>query len=397
MRQCPAITANYTLERTICMEVKYMNVTELNPYQNNPRKNDKAVKPVMASIKEFGFKVPITVDKNMVIVTGHTRLKAAIKLGMEKVPVIVLDDLNEDQVKAFRLADNKTSEFAEWDFEALAIELEEINMDMSEFEFEIPGMGASIQDDDFDIELPKVPKAKYGDIYKLGRHRLMCGDATDLKQVEELMGQVVADVFITDPPYNVDYEGTAGKIINDKQEDSQFQTFLTDAFSAANFILKPGGTFYIWHADSEGYNFRSACKNVGWQIRQCLIWKKNSLVLGRQDYQWIHEPCLYGWKAGASHYFIDDRSITTVMDEDRPSRSEDHPTMKPVKLIGRLISNSSKKNDTVVDTFAGSGTTLIAAEQLNRTAYLMELDPKYVDVIIERYEAFTGNKAEKIN
>lgn len=410
------------------MQIEMIKIAELTPYINNPRKNDKAVDAVAASIREFGFKVPITVDTNRVIVTGHTRLKAAIKLGMTEVPVITLNDLTSDQVKAFRLADNKVGELAEWDFEALAIELQDIQMDMSQFEFDMPEAQMQLEEDDFKVELPRIPKSKNGDIYRLGKHRLMCGDATKAEDVERLMDMDVADLLIVDPPYNVDYEGTAGKIMNDKQTDNQFQEFLAAVFTAANRVLKMGGGFYIWHADSEGYNFRTACKRAGWTVRQCIIWNKNSLVLGRQDYQWKHEPCLYGWKDGAAHYFTNDRTFTTVyedkidinkikladakemlkklldpkvpttvINEDKPARNNEHPTMKPVRLIGRLIANSSKTGEAILDTVAGSGTLMVAAEQLNRRAYMMEIDPRFVDVIIERYEKLTGDKAEKIH
>jgi site-specific DNA-methyltransferase (adenine-specific) len=409
------------------MEIKYMDPLLLNPYKNNPRHNDQAVQAVAESIKQFGFKVPITIDKDNVVVTGHTRLKAAIRLGLTEVPVIILDDLTPDQVKAFRLADNKVAEISEWDLEALAIELEAIDMDMSAFDFDItPVKVNQLQEDDYDPEPPKEPTSKRGYIYMLGRHRLMVGDATEPDEVEALMDGKLADLLLTDPPYNVDYEGTAGKIINDNMEDSQFQNFLTDAFAIASNHLKQGGAFYIWHADSERFNFEAACRRAGFEIRQTIIWNKSALVLGRQDYQWKHEPCLYGWKAGAGHYFIDDRSFTTVyqeeldihklkkdeaidllekifskvnatiIDEDRPRKSEYHPTMKPIRLIGRQINNSTKPREIVLDPFGGSGSTLIAAEQLNRSCYMMELDPRYADVIIKRYEDLTGDKVRII-
>lgn len=408
------------------MQIEMWKTSDLIPYLNNPRKNDKAVDAVAASIKEFGFKVPITVDCNGTIVTGHTRIKATIKLGLFEVPVIVLNDLNADQIKAFRLADNRVGEIAEWDLEALAIELGEIDLDMSQFDFTMSEASYAIEEDNFDIQIPKVSKSKYGDIYQLGNHRLMCGDATNQEDLEILMGGKVADLIILDPPYNVDYEGNAGKIINDKLGDKQFLEFLISILTNIDSVLKKGGGFYIWHAESEGLNFRTACKQVGWVVRQCLIWNKNSLVMGRQDYQWKHEPCLYGWKDGAGHYFINDRTFTTVyqqsfdidkiklcdakeilkkifnmpttvIEEDRPNRSAEHPTMKPVRLIARLINNSSKEGSIVLDTVAGSGTTMIAAEQLKRKAYLMEIEPKFVDVIIERYEKLTNLKAKKIN
>lgn len=409
------------------MKIEYRKVEDLIPYINNPRKNDQAVSAVADSIKQFGFKVPITIDKEGVVATGHTRLKAALKLELEEVPVIVLDDLSPDQVKAFRLVDNKTGELAEWDFNALALELEDIQMDISQFSFDMPEFENPVEEDNFEINLPKKPTTKYGEVYKLGRHRLMCGDGTKEEDVHKLMSGRTADLVIIDPPYNVDYESAAGKIMNDKQESAQFLEFLVGLFSAANRVLKKGGGFYIWHSESEGFNFREACRRVGWEVRQCLIWNKNAFVLGRQDYQWKHEPCLYGWKEGAAHYFVNDRTFTTVqeegidinklklseakdllkqfmsskepvtvIEENKPVRSEEHPTMKPVRLIGRLITNSSRPNEIVLDTVAGSGSVMAAAEQLNRKAYMMELDPQYADAIIKRYETLTGDKAELI-
>jgi site-specific DNA-methyltransferase (adenine-specific) len=222
----------------------------------------------------------------------------------------------------------------------------------------------------------------------------MCGDSTSVTDVEALCGGRQMDLLITDPPYNVNYEGGTGmKIQNDNMEDEKFRQFLRDAFLTADTVMKPGATFYIWHADSEGYNFRGACHDIGWNVRQCLIWVKNSLVLGRQDYQWKHEPCLYGWKDGAGHNWYNDRKQTTVLEFDRPSRSAEHPTMKPVSLFDYQIKNSSKKGDAVLDLFGGSGTTIVCCEQNGRDAYLMEIDPKYTDVIIDRYEKLTGDKA----
>jgi len=409
------------------MQIVYMNVHDLNPYKNNPRKNDQAVAMVKASIQDFGFKVPITIDKDKVVVTGHTRLKAAIQLGMTEVPCIILDDLTQDQVKAFRLVDNRTSEIAEWDYTALEIELEEIKMDMSEFDFKIPGVEEDIVEDDYEVNLPGTAKSRVGEIYKLGRHILMCGDTTNSEHMKKLMNDAVADLIVTDPPYNVDYETAAGSIMNDKLDGNLFQKFLTDAFITQNSVLKKGGTFYIWHSDAAGNHFRNACDAAGWKVRQCLIWKKNAFTMGRQDYQWKHEPCLYGWKDGAAHYFVDDRGFSTIIEdkldlnkmkikelkalvkqllepkvattiiaEDKPSKNAEYPTMKPVKIIGRMISNSSKRGEIILDAFAGSGTAVIAAEQLGRTCYMMELDPKYVDVIIDRFQNFTGVKAERI-
>ena len=383
------------------MEIKNLKLSELKPYENNPRINDEAVKYVAESIKEFGFKVPIVVDKNNIIVAGHTRYKASKQLGLEEVPCIVADDLTDEQVKAFRLADNKVGEIAEWDFKLLAEELQGIDdLDMEAFGFEMPKNEDEVEEDEYDVELPKEPKSKLGQVYKLGRHRLMCGDSTKAEDVAKLMDGVKADMLLTDPPYNVAYEGGTKdklKIKNDNMPDEKFRQFLVEAFTRANEVMKDGSVFYIWHADSEGYNFRGACFNIGWKVRQCLIWNKNSMVLGRQDYQWKHEPCLYGWKEGASHLWATDRKQTTVLDFDRPNRNAEHPTMKPVKLFDYLIKNNTKSEDIVLDLFGGSGTTIIACEQNKRTGYVMELDPKYVDVIINRWEQYTGEKAVLLN
>lgn len=418
------------------MQIIIKNIVEIFPYEKNPRKNDEAVKYVANSIKEFGFKVPIVIDSEGVIVAGHTRYKAAKKLGIDEVPCIIADDLTPAQIKAFRLADNKVAEQAEWDMELLDMELDDLfDFDMEQFGFddeEEEEDDVEAEEDDFEPEPPEEPKAKQGQIYKLGNHRLMCGDSTNADDVEALMGGDVADILITDPPYNVDYEGKTKdklKIENDSMNDDTFRQFLVDAFINADSAMKEGAVFYIWHADSEGYNFRGACRDAGWKVRQCLIWNKNSFVMGRQDYHWKHEPCLYGWKDGAAHYFIDDRTqatvyedkgidlkkmkkdemlqllkkllsdkqSTTVINEDRPSASSMHPTMKPIKLIARFLRNSSKQEELVLDLFGGSGSTLMACEQLNRKCYTMEYDPRYVDVIIQRWEEFTGGTAELIN
>ena len=251
----------------------------------------------------------------------------------------------------------------------------------------------SVVEDDYEPVIPAEPKSKLGDVYQLGDHRLMCGDSTSLTDVQKLVGGAQMDLLLTDPPYNVDYQGTAGKIKNDNMEDTAFRRFLTDAFSNAAMVMKPGAPFYIWHADSKGLIFRQACKQTGWEIRETLIWVKNSMVLGRQDYQWKHEPCLYGWKDGAGHLWTSDRKQTTVLDFDRPVKSELHPTMKPVALFDYQIKNNTENGNIVLDLFGGSGTTLIACEQNGRTAYLMEYDPKYVDVIVKRWEDLTGEKA----
>lgn len=385
------------------MDIINIALKDLKPYENNPRKNDDAVKYVAESIKEFGFKVPIVIDKNNVIVAGHTRYKAAKKLKMSEVPCIIADDLTDEQIKAFRLADNKVAEKAEWDFDLLNAELDDIiDLDMELFGFEdaLQDDAEEAVEDEFEVELPAEPKSKLGDIYQLGNNRLMCGDSTVLEDVEKLMGGEQADMLLTDPPYNVNYEGKTKdklKIKNDQMGNDNFRQFLTDAFSNADMVMKPGAVFYIWHADSEGYNFRGACFDAGWTVRQCLIWNKNSMVMGRQDYQWKHEPCLYGWKEGAGHLWASDRKQTTVINFDKPTRNDMHPTMKPIPLFDYQIKNNTKGGDVVLDLFGGSGTTIMACEQNGRRGYSMEYDPRYVDVIIARWEKFTGEKAVLLN
>ena len=385
------------------METIIKKVSELIPYINNPRNNDEAVDAVASSIKNFGFKVPIVVDSNNEIINGHTRLKAAQKLGLETVPVIVADDLTPEQVKAFRLADNKVGEIATWNDEMLAIELgelAEIDFDMMEFGFEIEEEKEVIEDEAFDTTPPEEPTSKLGDIYQLGRHRLMVGDSTDCEQVKALMGEQQADLLLTDPPYNVAYQGKtedALTIENDSKSAADFHLFLVDVFEAAKSVMKKGAAFYCWYASSEVVNFHTSSEETGFMVKQELIWNKNSMVLGRQDYQWKHEPCLYGWLEGASHSWYSGRNQTTVLNFDKPQRNGDHPTMKPVALFDYQMQNSSKQGDIVLDLFGGSGTTMVAAEQNGRNAYLMEFDPRYADVIIRRWEELTGEKAVKIN
>lgn len=421
------------VDHDAALKIEMRSVSELTPYAKNPRNNEPAVDAVAASIREFGFKVPIILDKDGVIVAGHTRLKAAKKLGMEQVPCLIADDLTPEQIKAFRLEDNKVAELAEWDMDALNEELEALtaDFDMSEFGFELDEFeqDQEVVEDDGEPENVE-PIVQPGQVWQLGDHRLMCGDSTKPEDVAKLMAGEQADLWLTDQPYNVAYKSktkAALTIANDNMEDGQFRAFLIDAFKAATESLKPGGAFYIWHADSEGFNFRVACREAGIKVRQCLVWVKNTIVLGRQDYQWKHEPCLYGWKDGAAHYFCDSRNLATVLEEDKPdiahmskgdlqklckellanreqyettvlyedkpAASPEHPTMKPIKLFARQISNSSRAGEIVLDTFGGSGTTIMAAEQLNRKARLMELDPHYCDVIIARWEKFTGQTA----
>lgn len=375
------------------LNVVTMKTADLKAYENNPRKNEKAVDAVANSINSFGFKVPIIIDKNNVVVAGHTRLLACKKLGIEEVPCVIADDLTEDQIKAFRIADNKTAEIAEWDFDKLKTELGSIDIDMEQFGFTDleKMMSRDVLEDEFDENeaLPENPYARKGDVFVLGEHRVMCGDATSKEDVLKLVDGKIADMVFTDPPYNVDYEGSNGmKIQNDKQKDADFKDFLLKSFKNMAEVTKPGGSIYCCHADTEGLNFRSAFIEAGFKLAECLVWVKNSLVLGRQDYHWRHEPILYGWKEGGSHYFIDDRTQDTVWEYNKPKANDLHPTMKPLELVGRAIKNSSRKDDIVLDLFGGSGSTLIAAEQIQRSAYLMEIDERYVDVIVKRYLRF---------
>ena len=393
-------------------QIQYVKLDELIPYARNPRNNEDAVEHVASSIREFGFQSPIIVDKDNTIIAGHTRFNAAKRLKLDEVPIIKASDLTEAQVKAFRLADNRVSEYATWNDELLAIEFEELqdlDFDLSLTGFEELEIESLLNEDEsdnevfedgYEVELPKEPKAKQGDIYRLGRHFLMCGDSTSVEDVEKLTNGAKIDLLITDPPYNVAYEGgTKDKLTikNDCMDNDSFRAFLTNAFFAADNVMKSGAVFYIWHADSEGYNFRGACNDINWKVRQCLIWNKSSMVMGRQDYQWKHEPCLYGWKDGAGHLWASDRKQTTVLNFDKPVRNGEHPTMKPIALFDYQIKNNTKKEDVVLDLFAGSGTTLIACEQNGRISYNMELDPRYCDVIIERWETFTGKKAVLLN
>ena len=397
------------------MELKTKKLVEIHPYPGNPRKNDGAVDAVAESIRQCGYVAPIIVDENGVILAGHTRYKALKKLGRTEAEVIVKDGLTDEQKRKYRLLDNKTNELAGWDFDLLADELDGLDFGDLQLDWGVGQKEPEVVEDNYTPEPPEEPKSKLGQVYQLGRHRLMCGDSTNPDDIEKLMNGELADMLLTDPPYNVNYEGSAGKIQNDNMDDSSFREFLRLAFFCAQKSMKPGAAFHIWHADSEGYNFRGACRDVGLIVRQCLIWVKNSLVLGRQDFQWQHEPCLYGenpmdeeefdqhepalygWKGGAAHHWYKNRKQTTVLQFDRPTASREHPTMKPVLLFNYEMLCNSKEGDIVLDLFAGSGTTIIAAEQNGRTAYCMEYDPKYVDVIIDRWEKLTGEKAVLLN
>lgn len=389
-------------------KVEQWPIDKLIPYAKNSRTHsDEQVAQIAASIKEWGFTTAVLVDESGSIIAGHGRLMAARKLGLTSLPVMVAKDWTDAQKRAYVIADNKLAINAGWDNDLLALELGELG-DLG-FDLELTGftdeeikalmpvdVTEGLTDPDDAPPLPDNPVTRPGDVWVMGKHRLLCGDSTSVDDLAKLCENQAVDMWLTDPPYNVAYEGGTKEkltIKNDSMGDDQFRQFLRDAYTAADTVMKAGAVFYIWHADSEGYNFRGAAKDAGWTVRQCLIWKKSSLVLGRQDYQWQHEPCLYGWKDGAGHLWASDRKQTTILEFDKPARNGEHPTMKPVALFEYQLLNNTKGGDIVLDSFGGSGTTLIAAEKNGRVARLMELDPKYCDVIIKRWQDFTGKIA----
>lgn len=387
------------------LKIEYLSVTDLRPYEKNARKHQKKdVENIAKSIQKYGMIDAIGIwGEDNTIVEGHGRWLACKKLKIDSVPVVRLDHLTDEQRREYAIAHNATAELSEWDIDFLAEELK--SLDLSDFDFDFgldlaEEFGEAVEDEVPEVDELSEPIAKPGDIWQLGRHRLMCGDSTSVEDVERLMDGVKADLLLTDPPYNVAYEGGTKKrdaIENDSMGGDEFRKFLANAFFAADNVMKPGAVFYIWHADLEGYNFRGACCDIGWKVRQCIIWNKNNAMFGRQDYQWKHEPCLYGWKEGAGHLWASDRKQTTVINWERPSKSEIHPTMKPVGLFDYQIKNNTKGGDIVLDLFNGSGTTIMACEQNGRIAYAMELDPRYVDAAIKRWETFTGEKAVLLN
>ena len=387
--------------------VEMMPVDRLVPYARNSRTHsDEQVAQIAASINEWGWTIPVLVDEGGTLIAGHGRIMAARKLGLKEVPAMTATGWTEAQKKAYVIADNKLALNAGWDLDALKVEL----ADLGELGFDVglTGFGddeladllndptEGLTDPDDVPDPPADPVTRSGDLWVLGNHRLLCGDSTSIAALEQLCCGQRVDMWVTDPPYNVGYEGKtkdALTIKNDSMGDDDFRQFLRDCYISADSVMKPGAVFYIWHADSEGYNFRGAAKDAGWTVRQCLIWKKQTLVMGRQDYHWKHEPCLYGWKDGSSHLWAADRKQTTLLEFDRPSRNGEHPTMKPVALFEYQILNNTKGGDIVLDSFGGSGTTMIAAEKNGRIARIMEIDPKYCDVIVKRWQEFTGKEA----
>jgi len=413
------------------LKIEYVDIESIKPYKNNAKQHpQEQIEQIKRSIEQFGMDDPIGIWKDE-IVEGHGRLIACKELGMTEIPIIRLDHLTDEERKAYTLAHNKLTMNSDFDMDILNEELAMFDtIDMSEFGFELdfPTEEVEIIEDEVP-DIPETAKSKLGQIYQLGEHRLMCGDSTKKEDVDKLMADTQADLLYTDPPYNVDVSNSQGmKIQNDNMDSDSFRQFLHDAFECASESLKPGGAFYIWHADSETVNFRTQCEENSLLVKQCLIWVKNGFNFGRQDYKWKHEPCLYGWKEGAGHYFVEeynhptviedeidvdkmkkeelkklvvelleDERHTTVFHENKPIKNDLHPTMKPIRLCADMIRNSSKKGDIVLDLFGGSGSTLITCEQLGRTCYMMEYDPIYMDVIIERWENLTGKKAVLIS
>lgn len=390
--------------KTISIQCKGADVLPLDAIEdlqgNLKKRSKKDIDAIIKSIEKYGFSFPFFVwngDGHNRCMDGHGRIQALCEMRKRGVslplfPVAYIDAKDEAEAKQKLLRLN--SQYGQMSMDSvleftggLEVEWDELALSDGGI-LEIKTNEENTIGDDEPPELQDEAVSAFGEIYELGDHRLMCGDSTDAAQVAALMGAEKADLWLTDPPYNVAYEGKtkdALKIDNDSMSDSSFREFLIKAFSAAVEVLKPGACYYIWHADSEGYNFRGACFEVGLKVRQCLIWNKNSLVMGRQDYHWKHEPCFYGWKDGASHLWSTDRKQTTVLNFDRPSRNAEHPTMKPVDLFAYQIQNNTKGEDIVLDTFGGSGSTLIASAKTGRVCRMMELDPKYCDVIRRRW------------
>lgn len=390
--------------------LKNIPVTELKPAAYNPRKKlkpgDKEYEKIKNSIKEFGFADPLVVNSDMTIIGGHQRLTVAMDLGYTEVPCAVVN-IDKTREKALNIALNKIT--GAWDEDLLADLLKDL--EASDFNtaltgFEPPEMEAlfnkvcdkEVTEDSFDVdeELKKPTMSKLGDMWFLGKHKVFCGDSTNEENYVALMDGAKANLVLTDPPYNVDVEETAGKIMNDNMADDDFYKFLLAAYQAMYSNLADDGSIYVWHADTEGLNFRKAFKDAGFYLSGCCIWKKNSLVLGRSPYQWIHEPCLFGWKQKGTHKWYSDRKQTTVWEYDKPRSSKDHPTMKPVVLMSYPIRNSSATNGIVLDPFLGSGSTLIACCETDRICRGIELDPKFVDVIVKRYIEHEGGKTSDV-
>lgn len=429
----------------IILKLETWPVDKIIPSANPLRKNNHAVDRMAEAIATFGFRVPLLVRSSGELVAGELRYKAVKKLQMTEVPVILVDDLSEAQIRAFRISVNRMAELAEWDEDLLAAELQRLmddgfpveltGFDMEEIDKLLAGLVDNEKDPDQAPPPPAIPVSQLGDLWILGDHLLLCGDSTSSNDFARLMGCESADLVWTDPPYNVDYQGKAGKILNDKMKSSEFSAFMGAVFSCLASIMAPGSPIYVAHADTERINVQGGMNAAGLKVASCLIWRKNQMVLGRADYHWQHEPILYGWKPGGRHSWHGGRTRRTVFEldgdpqvmrisdnqiqikigdeylvvsgenlaveqhcstiacEDKPLRNADHPTMKPVALIERFLANSSRPGNIVVDAFGGSGSTLIACEIRKRKARLMELDPRFCDVIVRRWQEYTGGVA----
>ena len=372
-------------------------IAKLVPYQNNARTHSpEQIQKLRSSLREFGFINPVLIDRNFGVIAGHGRIEAARAEGITEVPCVFVDHLTEAQKKAYILADNRMALDAGWDEEMLKIELsglQEMGYDLELTGFntlelsDFFGGADDAKEDDFDVdaELQKPTFSKTGDVWRLGRHTLICGDSTKQETYNTLLGDNKVNLVLTDPPYNVNYEGSAGKIKNDNMAADKFYQFLLDAFTCMEKTMAVDASIYIFHADTEGLNFRRAFADAGFYLSGCCVWKKQSLVLGRSPYQWQHEPVLYGWKKSGKHQWYTGRKETTIWEFDKPKKNGDHPTMKPIPLLAYALGNSTQTNGLVLDPFGGSGSTLIACEQTGRVCYTAELDEKFCDVIVKRY------------
>ncbi|MGN0588365.1 MAG: site-specific DNA-methyltransferase [Ruminiclostridium sp.] len=384
-------------------EMQLVSIDKLIPYVNNARTHSQEqLNKLRSSLREFGFVNPVIIDRDYNVIAGHGRITAAKAEGITDVPCVFVDHLTPAQKKAYIITDNRMALDAGWDEEMLRVEIEALQAD--DFDLSLTGFdekelaaffdtGDEAKEDDFDVdaELGKPCITKQGDLWLLGNHRLICGDSTKPETYEMLMDGKKANLTVTDPPYNVNYEGSAGKIKNDNLENEKFYQFLFDAFTCMEKAMADDASIYVFHADTEGLNFRKAFADAGFYLSGTCIWKKQSLVLGRSPYQWQHEPCLFGWKKNGKHQWYSDRKQTTIWEFDKPKKNGDHPTMKPVPLIAYPIKNSSMSNCIVLDPFGGSGSTLIACEQTNRICHTIELDEKYCDVIVKRYIEQVGS------
>ena len=384
-------------------EMQLVPIDKLIPYANNARTHSpEQLNKLRSSLREFGFINPVIIDRDFNVIAGHGRILAAKAENISEVPCVFVDYLTPAQKKAYIIADNRMALDAGWDEEMLKVEIEALQAD--DFDLGLTGFDekelaaffdddSDTKDDDFDVdaEMEKPCMTKPGDLWLLGNHRLVCGDSTKQETYELLMNGKLANLVVTDPPFNVNYEGSAGKIKNDNLENEKFYQFLFDAFTCMEKAMANDASIYVFHADTEGLNFRKAFADAGFYLSGTCIWKKQSLVLGRSPYQWQHEPCLFGWKKNGKHQWYSDRKQTTIWEFDKPKKNGDHPTMKPILLIAYPIKNSSMSNCIVLDPFGGSGSTLIACEQTNRICHTIELDEKFCDVIVKRYIEQVGS------